>query len=301
MCKSFVMKVPRRGYHIDPTDFDEVFIYYDGERVRGLNEYGPRVDFKICNDEDTVSKLKNIFIYNEFIELKMLPGQYYPRIARPGSVAALHELGETPDINDELTRSRIVAQGQLRALVGKLLTVCEVVHPEGDNLHSYGNDIRNLLILACTEFEVHCRNIMISNEYSSKCFRTNDYVKINGPLRLEEYGVVLDIMPWLGLLSPFEGWYKDTPTKSLVWYDAYNAVKHDRERNFKQAKLVHVINSVVACYIMLCAQYGNDFVEDWVSSGSPFFNLVKKPNWDVDELYVPPFRGAYSKVFLSFL
>ena len=41
----------------------------------------------------------------------------------------------------------------------------------------------------------------------------------------------------MGELAPFALWEEARPTGSLAWYDAYNAVKHDRERNFSRATL----------------------------------------------------------------
>ena len=85
-----------------------------------------------------------------------------------------------------------------------------------------------------------------------------DYVKLSLPMKLGEYRVALPWYPWLDPIAPFEKW---VPTKRgekqlLPWYDAYNDIKHDREKNFAEAKLIHAIKSVTGCFVMLCAQYG---------------------------------------------
>ena len=122
-----------------------------------------------------------------------------------------------------------------------------------------------------------------------------DYVKLSLPMNLGEYRVALPWYPWLDPIAPFEKW---VPTKRgekqlLPWYDAYNDIKHDREKNFAEAKLIHAIKSVTGCFVMLCAQYGWVFAKRGEEAAAEvFFQLINSPRWGPSEIYVPPYGTA---------
>ena len=59
--------------------------------------------------------------------------------------------------------------------------------------------------------------------------------------------------------SRLGGWNARHPTSSLVWYDAYNKTKHDREKNLKLATLNNAITAVGAAVVMFRAQFGFNF------------------------------------------
>ena len=90
----------------------------------------------------------------------------------------------------------------------------------------------NVLLLAATEVEAHWKGILKANR--AKCDSTKDYVKLLPAMKLDEYAIGVPFYPWLNPIRPFLGWTTDGSTKSLSWYDAYNAVKHDREAAFTQ-------------------------------------------------------------------
>jgi hypothetical protein len=166
-----------------------------------------------------------------------------------------------------------------------------MVHPHDDNLHSYGHEIRNLLLLACTEVETHWRAVLEANGYSNGITSTKDYVKLYGPLQLESYQVSFPGYPWLHPMRPFAHWDGNNPTKSLVWYAAYNGVKHDREKNFRDAKLAYAFQAVTACAVMLCAQFGNRaFALNQISQHVEFTEV---PEWNLSDIYIPPlYKGG---------
>ena len=120
----------------------------------------------------------------------------------------------------------------------------------------YGHHIRNLLILAATEFEAQCVGILHANNVHSigNHFNTNDYVKLLEAMRLNEYRFKLAMFPDYPLVMPFAHWHKASPTKSLEWYHSYNKTKHNREVEFSGASLQNAINAVVACTTMYIAQ-----------------------------------------------
>jgi hypothetical protein len=131
-----------------------------------------------------------------FHELKLALGEYYPRMARPGDQSYAAGMGTNPNMGNCLEEVALM-QGQLESLVGRLKSICQTVIPREDNFSAYGHEIRNLLILACTEVESQWRSILVANGVIQKNYSTLDYVKLSGPMRLPEYGVLLTRYPWL--------------------------------------------------------------------------------------------------------
>ncbi len=116
-----------------------------------------------------------------------------------------------------------------------------------------------------------------------------------GPMKLDEYEVELTYYPWLDPIKPFEKWKPhERSSQPLEWYGAYNSVKHDRESKFSEAKLLHAIQAVTGCFVMLSGQYGWDFALRGDSALSAFFRLTGAPKWAPSEIY-PPY-GVYKPI-----
>lgn len=236
---------------------------------------------------------KRGFPTEQFHKLTLGPGRYYPRMARPSSTRSECSPGRNPDQSIAARNIRTTSTGQLHALIQELQRICRVVHPIEHNFYAYGHEIRNIIVIACTEVEAQWKNILAANGYKKAKGDLNrtDYVKLSLPMRLPEYRVELPWYPWLDPIIPFNTWVLPQPGEKqcLPWYDAYNAAKHDREKNFTEAKLIHALESVAACFVMLCAQYGWDFARRVEAAGDSFFLLAGTPKWKPSEIYVPPY------------
>lgn len=245
-----------------------------------------------AHGEDILTTLQSRFPGAEFHRLCLGPGEYFPRMARPQSTAPECSPGKNRDESPAALNARTISTGQLHALIQQLQEICRVVHPTDQNLNAYGHEIRNLLIIACTEVEAQWKSILLAN--GAQANNRRDYVKLSSAMKLKEYRVSLPWFPWLDPIAPFERWVP-TPNRvkqHLPWYDAYNAVKHDREQNFAEAKLRYAIEALTACFVMLCAQYGLDFVRTGEEARDVFFRLVNRPFWEPAELYVPEYGAA---------
>jgi hypothetical protein len=126
--------------------------------------------------EEVLVTLQKRFSWATFHELSLRPGQYYPRMARPCSTRENASPGENPEESAAILHARAVSTGQLHALIGQLEQICRVVHPTSDNFSAFGHEIRNVLILACTESEAHWKNILKANQEKGR--NTRDYVKL---------------------------------------------------------------------------------------------------------------------------
>lgn len=217
-------------------------------------------------------------------KLKLGLGEYYPRMARPNSSYPTQSPGANPE--NASNKSLIeTSRGQLVALREQLERIFRVVQPAPQNFDAYGHEIRNLLLLAATEVESHCKGVLKANGRIAD--NTNEYVKLAAAMKLDEYAVRLPFYPWLDPVRPFQGWSHLDPTKSLPWYAAYHAVKHNRESEFEKGTLLRALEGVCGCAVMLFAQFGTHgfHYREQINS---FFELAEAPKWDVSEVYAQP-------------
>src|SRR5262245_57464233 len=146
---------------------------------------------------------------------------------------------------------------QLATLKETLERIFRTVAPEPANLETYGHEVRQVMLVACTEWESECKGVLRANGALGLSARstTTDYIRLRDALGLARYVVEMPMYPLLAPRSPFLGWDASGPTATLSWYQAYNSVKHDRVANFAEATLAHAIDAVAACAIILHAQY----------------------------------------------
>lgn len=225
-------------------------------------------------------------------------GTYTPRFYR-GTWATHNWPGMHPPMSNAQANEFTTATEQEDILSGDLVELARVVSPDPTTRHAYGSKIRNLLISACTEVESQMKGILKANGYKpTGNFTTNDYIKLCGPLRLEEYALRLTHYRDYGEIRPFQAWDSKHPTVSLAWYDAYNATKHDRELSFNRGALEHAISAVGALLILLAAQYGPERARPFRDS---FFTFGSRPEWDhKDRTYAPPPGASWNAALHAF-
>lgn len=212
---------------------------------------------------------------NPFTELTIAPGRYFPRIARPHVLSSSEQLWTN---TEDLKALIATSASQAAVLATEIARICRTVHPQGRNLKSYGNDTRNLLILACTEVEMHCRGVLLANQYPNEKPTIEDAkTALRDVLRLHEYRVSFPAYPWLSSFAPFDGWQHG---KSLDWWSAYNGVKHNRENEFQKATLKNVFSAVAANVVLLVAQFGGAGYGRETEL-SRFIKLDSKPSWEI--------------------
>ncbi|QCG89351.1 hypothetical protein [Azospirillum sp. TSH100] len=235
-----------------------------------------------------------------FYELEHQPGQYFPRMARP----VLKNYGFNPldhfpsdtfcpsDIDD--INNLAIMRSQLNVLLSELDNICQYVHPDKGSMDKvYGNKIRNLLIISCTEVESCWKGVLKKNFYNenekrkNKNLIVNDYRKLCAPMRLNEYKISFPKYPWIGDFAPFTNWSADHENKVLNWYSDYNKTKHDREKHFSGASLENAFLSTSALFIMLIAQYGITEVILEDTNISSMVHITEFPKWDQHQYYCP--------------
>lgn len=229
--------------------------------------------------------------FQPFHRIELGPGQFYPFIARPDAGGpADHSWCPSEHLApDVLARSH----GQLIALTRQLGEICQTAHPTRENFKVFGHEIRNLLILACTEVEAHWATVMRANGVTKHNLTRKDYHRLATPMGLRDFAVSFPRYPWMPSIRPFAGW---GVRGRLRWYEAYNSAKHDREAAFHEATLLHAITAVVACAVMVEAQFGTHRALLHGSELRTFFAFERRPSWTPAKSYLPPHGRGWSAI-----
>lgn len=283
--------------------------------VKDLSIYSKK-EFDLDKDEDLLEALfSKDELYSKYSDLKKhyciepayyQPGQYYARVYRPiigekKVVTLLSANSKIKNLENEIKQYRdfipynnrelISSVNQLSVLSQNLALLFQTIEPDKINYHVFGHNIRNLLILTCTEVEAQLKGVYQSIARKEKDrYYTTDYVKLCEILKLKDYSVNLGYFPLDNDIEPFKNWDASMPTKSISWYDNYNAVKHDRENQFSKATLWSVIEAIAGLAILLIAQYGEN-LPYWKEQIGGFFTFNTTPNWEFTDKYLPPFSG----------
>lgn len=196
-----------------------------------------------------------------------------------------------PPIKD--TKTYINYLRQLEFILDELQAVFMVVEPDRNNIKTFGNTIRNILILACTEFDSLMKLILKENkiEKENDRYSTQDYVSLLKPLKLKKYSLSLKNINGINTISPFSSWNSMKPTKSLSWYSAYNSIKHDRINNFELANLSNTLNAIMGFVATLIAKYGyrNSL---WKEKVGKIIQVDNEPQWAIKDFYIPPLNNS---------
>lgn len=306
-----IYKIEKYDYPNDKGEFAEYLGTWEniGKKIRDvMYDY---LDYEIIEGDDICKTIEKSGRYSyifedldEFTEVSLKAeksnqkrGVYYPRIFIPirdrlSGYDLLNGKGESSEMHNGLPYDKnhlIKSLEQLSTLINSTTNIFRTVFPCVDNQNAFGFDIRNILILSCTEFETQIFGILKSNNMAKKHPKTCDYVKLKNVLKLHEYEIRFNLYPDLPIFSPFKNWDSQSPTKSIEWYDNYNKVKHDRDTNFHKGRLVDLINSISACYIMIVAQFGELPIINTLTGN--YMSLVKKPKWENIEMYLKPFKN----------
>lgn len=219
--------------------------------------------------------------------MNITPGKYFPRLARPHH----QHPGDFPSpfyAGLEFAHERASVNLQIGMLANRLRQCFEVVGPSKPNFEVYGGEFRNILLLAATEVEAQWKGILRANGYDAENpaprWTTRDYVKIEKACRLADYAIMFPEYPWLEPIAPFRDWDAAKPTSSLLWYDAYNSVKHDREQYGNRATFIRALEAVAAVVVIAVAQFGIQFVRQG-ARWNGLFQMREYPSWGIGDTH----------------
>lgn len=228
--------------------------------------------------------------------------QPYYRIIRPLGHISNYTVGNTDESNYMLDERYAEDRNELirayHILEKDLIELFEFVDPADNNLPTFSHRIYELFLRACTEFETNATKILEVNGYNRNGkWNILDYYLVNSATRLNEYRLFINI--WKNgkkEIRPLEQW---NVGHTLSWYQDYNTVKHDRNREFGRANLGNLISATGAVFCILFAQfhnliftlnqptimYSNDENTGELSSGNMLFGIILPTSWQRNEMY----------------
>lgn len=140
----------------------------------------------------------------------------------------------------------------------ELQSLFDFIEPSDTNLQAYSFRIHQLLMTTCMEIEANFKAIFLENGCDlGRDGNINVYRQIESSHRLSKYKIKLPL--WREgekILTPFSAWSK--PNTTLKWYKAYNDLKHNRHKNFNQANLENLLNSISGLAVLLTAQFQDE-------------------------------------------
>ncbi|MGB5084227.1 MAG: hypothetical protein WBO09_06370 [Methylocystis silviterrae] len=278
--------------------------FFDGETALLISSGLPAASFSVNGGEtidDAAARcFSSMWPQSEEIRISpssLCPGQFYCKIARPIESKHWNNYSIQLPLHRPGAPENIDNQTHLRTLINLLDRILLVVYPSQDTLQTYGYEIRNLLILACTECEAQWRAVLEANGYLKNRYTTKDYVRLERAMKLRDYEVSFRRYPLFKPVKPFGRWdLAGNPTKDLSWYDAYNATKHNRIGSMREASLGNAMTALAACWVMQIAQHGGPFNGD-VQDVREYFEMNARPKWEITESYIFLVRDEYHQPF----
>jgi len=249
-------------------------------------DYAPQIRAQlICDNNYNIEKIiQNAYEYPIIKKENMEIGVKYKHIWKP-----LMQNNIEKEL-DFTVAEAYRAKRDLGLLVQKLQELLLFVEPSKEGLKAYSHKARELLFLACSDLESSLKKYNFG-----KNERMNDYVKLTDYIDLTKYKLSLIGYANPYKCCPFENWKPEEPSKSILWYYAYNQLKHNIDKNFHLATLENCINAIAANIILFAVRYSPRYLyeKDDVCS-----NLIKSSlDYRVEnsmDFYIPIIEGKRS-------
>lgn len=160
------------------------------------------------------------------------------------------------------------------------------IEPKGQE-NVYSLEFAKLLILTCTEIETVFK-IICEEKTGATGGNIGEYKEII----LKHYPKIVTAEVYISRLAqavqPFGGW----DVGKLEWWDAYVAVKHNRDSNFQSATYKNAVYSLAALYLLILylAKVFNTYVSDargtYIVSDYTYKYLVCSPTKELPDFAI---------------
>lgn len=121
----------------------------------------------------------------------------------------------------------------------------QYIEPSGQE-QVYSFEFAKILVLSCTEAESLFKILCYETE-KRKVGNISEYKRII----LSQYPRIVEAEVSVSRLNknikPFENWGEE----KLNWWDAYQEVKHNREKSFSMATYINAVTALAAVYILI--------------------------------------------------
>lgn len=141
----------------------------------------------------------------------------------------------------------------LKTIEDDLILISKYIKFDRRNFSTYSVELSKILIFICSEVEsiykifseeVYKDKANNINGFKSLIIQNQDYLSLIETFRVEVGKSIGEIVPWINF-----------STADLLWWKAYNRLKHEYIDNLIEGSLNNVINSVAGMYALLvCLQ-----------------------------------------------
>ena len=153
----------------------------------------------------------------------------------------------------------------------------------------HGHEIRQLLLLACTEVESAWRSILQLNwPACPDRLTTNQYVQLCAAMGLDEWEVRLTPIQRTALSRHSRA---GIPSSRRSRFDGMRRTMRQsasREGGLEDATFGHLVNALAAVFIMTIAQFGTEHLDGDSEFQVDEFCVVRSPRLGLDEMYIRP-------------
>lgn len=126
----------------------------------------------------------------------------------------------------------------------RYVEICE------DNFDTYSTQFTRLLLAAASEVDVVAKQICRQIDPSGSHGNINDYRNLIVPTFPAIPEMQLGIQWNPVRVKPWDSWAA-TPSSNPDWWRAYNAVKHERNANFKSANLRNALAAIAGLHCLV--------------------------------------------------
>lgn len=181
------------------------------------------------------------------------------------------------------------------ALENDLLACRRYVAFEVDNMGVYSIEFLRLLLIACSEVEVLCKQIcMRIDSTADRENITHFRATIEPALSFSSFQV--NDLQTHRIFPPFGDWRNND---SSSWWKAHNDVKHDRSQHYKIATLENAINAMAGLFVLNLYYHHEELAKADLMPESDFFvPIAPTGEWKIrtHDAYILPNRDKLRSV-----
>lgn len=151
-----------------------------------------------------------------------------------------------------------------------------------NNYTTYSIELVRLLLSAASEVDVVAKLLCTREEPLKKAEKIDQYRDILNPIFPKIRDMKIQI-PRYGLtLTPWLNWNEN---KTPMWWNAYNGVKHSRDKDFPNANLQNALNSIAGLFCLVLYYYKDEAETGKLRPQPNLFSVSSefKNGYDVDE------------------
>jgi len=157
------------------------------------------------------------------------------------------------------------------SIEGDVETLARYVEFTKDNFGTYSIEMARLLLSASSEVDVVAKLLCKKINNESKAENINDYKEILDPAYPDLKNIEILLRKYGLTFTPWSNWQEN---KNPLWWTKYNAVKHERDKNFEAANLKNTLNCVAGLYVILLHYYQEDYSDGNLQPPSMLFRIA---------------------------